>query len=275
MRRACTRGGLWLLALAVLWPGLAALGQGPTEREVISSSPNADKPGEKGKDGDKGPEGKSAVWSLDFRFKDPRIIKVHVPGKGTRIYYYLWYQVINRTGQARQFTPLFELVTLDYPGNYLDRIEPAVLDAIKKVEDPTGFQDIKSSVEISTDKIPVSKPPEEAFPRAVTGAAIWEVTPTDPAKRDPKVKDIGDSASFSIFVRGLSNANVVVDALAPGLDPVVRYKTLELKFKRRTERFSLDSRDIQFVPQAEWVYRPGPRRDILGDLKEPEKKEEK
>ena len=53
------------------------------EREVKSQASSLDKAG---------------VWSLDFRFKDPRLIKVHVPGRGTRIYWYLWYQVINHTG---------------------------------------------------------------------------------------------------------------------------------------------------------------------------------
>src|SRR4051812_30749395 len=54
---------------------------------------------------------KANVWALDFRFKDPRLIKVNVPGYGTRIYWYLWYQVVNRTGEPRKFAPRFELVT--------------------------------------------------------------------------------------------------------------------------------------------------------------------
>src|SRR5438552_15652053 len=72
---------------------------------------------------------KADVWALDFRFKDPRLIKVNSPGQGTRIYWYLWYQVINRTGEPRTFAPTFELVTLDYPGVYRDDIRLAVVDA--------------------------------------------------------------------------------------------------------------------------------------------------
>src|SRR5262249_16039205 len=151
--------------------------------------------------------------------KDPRIIKVHVPGKGTRIYYYMWYQVINYMGKPQLFSPRFELVTLDDPGNYLDKTEPTVLDAIKKQEDPTGYQDIKTNIDISAQKIAPSKSPEEAFPHAVTGVAIWPVTEADPAKRDPKAKDISDSTRFSIFVSGLTNASVTVDPIAPGLPP--------------------------------------------------------
>src|SRR5262249_57306413 len=85
---------------------------------------------------------KSDTWTLDFRFKDPRLIKVNVPGRGTRICWYLWYQVINRTREPRTFYPEFELVTLDYPAVYLDEPLTTVEDAIKKLEDPTNYQQI-------------------------------------------------------------------------------------------------------------------------------------
>ncbi len=247
---------LWRRLLAVgLVAGLAVAGlaqQSLTERDVKNQPGTQDRGG---------------IWALDFRFKDPRIIKVHVPGKGTRIYYYLWYQVVNYTKEPRRFVPRFELVTLDYPANYLDKIEPTVQEAIKKVEDPQKYQDIKNSVEISAEAIPKSLPPDEAFPRMVTGVAIWEATLANPAKRDANVKDISDATSFSIFVSGLSNGHVIVDPLAPGLAPITRHKTLQLNFKRQSERFTLDSRDIQFVPPAEWIYRAGPRRDVLKDDK--------
>jgi hypothetical protein len=197
---------------------------------------------------------KAGVWSLDFRFKDPRLIKVHVPGRGTRIYWYLWYQVINRSGEPRMFVPDFELVTLDYPSVHHDLDSPTVVEAIQRIEDPTGYQDIKNSVTISSRKIPVSK--EDAFPIAVTGVAIWDGTAADPTKRDPKVKDLADATRFSIFVRGLSNGFVIVDAPVPGDPPVTRNKTLQLNFKRVGDRNILDSRDISFIPPAEWIYRP-------------------
>src|SRR5690349_15467535 len=94
------RGGLALLAMAILaLPLGVSSGQGPytfNEREVRSKPSALDK---------------ADVWTLDFRFKDPRLIKVNVPGRGNRIFWYLWYQVINRTGEPRTFYPDFELVT--------------------------------------------------------------------------------------------------------------------------------------------------------------------
>src|SRR5262245_37649780 len=62
---------------------------------------------------------KEDIWVLDFRFKDPRLITVDIPGvKGRKVVWYLWYQVINRTGKPQTFTPDFELVTHDRPHVY-------------------------------------------------------------------------------------------------------------------------------------------------------------
>jgi hypothetical protein len=239
-KRAIWASLLLLVGVALtLWLRPADAQNNFNEREVKSQASALDKAG---------------VWSLDFRFKDPRLIKVYVPGRGTRIYWYLWYQVINRTGEPRLFVPDFELVTLDYPSVHHDLDSPTVVEAIKRVEDPTGYQDIKNSVTISSRKIPVSK--EDAFPVAITGVAIWDGTAADPSKRDPKVKDLADATRFSIFVRGLSNGFVIVDAPVEGDPPITRNKTLQLNFKRVGDRNILDSRDISFIPPAEWIYRP-------------------
>lgn len=240
--------GLSLLAaLAVVAPGVVApaLGQSFNEREVKSQASALDK-------GD--------VWALDFRFKDPRLIKVNVPGRGTRIYWYMWYQVVNRTSEPRRFVPNLELVTLDHPGVYADEVLAAVEAAIRKVEDPANYQEIKNSVTIAKDPIPVSKAADVAFPKAITGVAIWDASAADPKKRNPDVKDLSDCTRFSIFVRGLSNGFVLVDPLTPGGEPVARFKTLQLNFRRQGDRFSVDSRDISFVAPAEWIYRAAGRK---------------
>jgi hypothetical protein len=197
------------------------------------------------------------IWALDFRFKDPRLIKVNIPGRGTRICWYMWYQVINRTKEPRLFVPEFELVTHDFPGTYQDEILPAVQEAIKKLEDPTGFQDIKNSVTIASAPIPASKAAGEAFPRAVTGVAIWDGSTADEFGREEKKRDLSDSNRYSIFVTGLSNGWVLVDPIIGGKGeaPVVRRKTLQLNFERRGDRFKMDSREIGFKAPSEWIYR--------------------
>jgi hypothetical protein len=244
-RRFVRLAALALAGLAGLLGGSSLCAQGFNEREVKSEASPLDA---------------GLVWAFDFRFKDPRIIKVNIPGRGTRVCWYMWYQVVNRTGKPQQFIPDFELVTRDHPSVYPDEVLPIVEDEIRKREDPTGYQDIKNSVTISKMPIPVSLPIDKGFPRAVTGVAIWDASPGDPKKRGPDDKDLSDTTRFSIFVRGLSNGFRVLDPIALGLPPVNRYKTLQLNFKRSGDRFSTDSRDISFVAPAEWIYRAAGRK---------------
>jgi hypothetical protein len=237
-RKLC---GLALLGAAAcaLTAGLVQGQNTFNEREVRSQRGEAEKP---------------EIWTLDFRFKDPRQIKVNIPGRGTRLCWYLWYQVINRTGEPHTFIPNFELVTLDYPGVYRDEVLPSVQDAVKKIEDTSGYQNIRNSVTISSQPIPVSKSADEAYPRAVTGVAIWDGTNDESAAGK---HELADSSRFSIFVSGLSNGWVLVDPVGGGADarPVIRRKTLQLNFKRVSDRYVVDTREVSFVPPAEWIYR--------------------
>lgn len=211
---------VFLLALAFLLPLAPAQNTGPfNERDV---RPQAN------------PSDKNDVWVLDFRFKDPRLITVDVPGRGKRVVWYLWYQVINKTSDPRTFIPDFELVTHDKPSVYHDQVLPKVQEVIRRIEDPTGYLDIKNSVTIASQPIPPSLP--DAAPRKVTGVAMWDDV-------DP------DTTRFSIFVSGLSNGWSVDD------NKVIRRKTLQMNFKRFSDRNHFDSRDIRFEPPAEWLYR--------------------
>lgn len=235
---------LTLFSLMLLTAAPVHCQVGPNEREVKSLPSSLDK---------------VDVWGMDVVFKDPRILKIKLPARGERVVWYLWYQVINRSGKPREVSPYFELVTLDNPGIYRDEILITAEEAIKKIEDPTGYQDIRNTIWMSKFAIPPSKPPDEAFPRKITGVAIWDAGPVDPSKRDTKHKELSETTRFSIFVRGLSNGFVEVDAPAPGLPPITQYKTLQLNFKRTGDRFSTDSRDIEFVSPAQWIYRSAAR----------------
>jgi hypothetical protein len=234
----------------------------------------------KAKDG-KSELDKSNVWVLDFRFKAPRLIKVDIPGRGTRICWYLWYQVINHDAEPHTFIPDFELVTTDTdnPGVYHDEVLPKVQEAINRIENPSkaDYLMAKNSVTIANTPIPPSKP--DAYPIAVTGVAVWDGTASDLKKRDPKKKDLADSNRYSIFVSGLSNGWVITDPPADKKDelPVVRRKTLQLNFKRQGDRFLMDSRDISFAPPAEWVYRASslkvPKEEEVNKEEEAKKEE--
>ena len=223
--------GLLLAFVALVGVGLAPAAN-PNEREVA--------PGINVQDQDDITSPTSKVWVLDFKFKDPRLIKVDVPGRGQKVCWYLWYQVVNNTKQPHTFIPDFELVTHDRDTVHHDQILPKVQQAIAEIEDPTGYYKIKNSVTIAAEPIPPSLP--NAAPRAVTGVAIWDDV-------DP------DSNSYSIFVAGLSNGWAVTDPLTPGGKPVVRRKTLQLDFKRLGDRYLQRSEEIRFQPPPHWIYR--------------------
>jgi hypothetical protein len=257
MRRVgVVRGWHSALALLVLTAGLGvALAGNPNERDV--------KPAPSVLDREEINTPESKIWALDFRFKDPRLITVDVPGRGRKVCWYLWYQVINKTKEPHTFIPDFELVTLDQNTVHRDQILPKVQEAIRQVEDPTDFLKIKNSVTIAAEPIPPSKP--DATPIAVTGVAIWDDV-------DP------DTTRFSIFVSGLSNGWSVTDPIPPDTTPVVRRKTLRLDFRRLGDRYYQDSHEIQFMEPAQWIYR-GTKLKVPGlpgmEEKKDEKKDEK
>jgi hypothetical protein len=238
--------------LGVGLTGLPLSADPPNERHV--------KPGGNVQDADAGRNSK--LWVLDFKFKDPgiRLIKVNVPGRGQRVCWYLWYQVINHTGAPRTFIPDFELVTHDTNMTYTDQVMPAVQEAIQKVEDPTGFYKIKNSVTIMAEPIPASV--SRDAPKPVTGVAIWvdpnEPSPTDDEatkKRKAALPKLADSNRYSIFIAGLSNGWAVTDPIPPDTKPVVRRKTLQLNFKRMGDKFLMKSEAIRFQPPTQWIYR--------------------
>jgi hypothetical protein len=246
------------VALSLGLAGLSIAQTNPNERHV-KPQPNV-------QDSDDITRPDSKVWVLDFKFKDPRMIKVNVPGRGQKVCWYLWYQVINNTPLPRTFIPDFELKTNDSNMVYHDEILPAVQEAIRQEEDPRDFLHMKNSVTIAADPIPPSRP--DAVPRAVTGVAIWmdpnEPNPGDDEKtkqEKEKKPKLADSNNFSIFVAGLSNGWAVTDALGQEDKKVVRRKTLQLNFRRVGDR--LRAEDIRFVPPAQWIYRGAPL-DIPG-----------
>jgi hypothetical protein len=233
------RGSLGRRSVLALWVALGLLpGLGIAQRVNPNERAAPQLTNVEDKDDIHKPDGK--IWVLDFKFYDPRLITVDIPGRGRKICWYLKYQVINNTSEPRTFVPDFVMVTPDKPGHvYHDQVVPKVQEAIRQVEDPTGYLDIKNSVTIASKPIPPSKP--NAAPHAVTGVVIWN--------------DIDPEANrFSIFVSGLSNGWSLAE-IPPDNKQIVRRKTLQLNFKRLGDRYYQHSGEIRFVPPIEWVYR--------------------
>jgi hypothetical protein len=182
---------------------------------------------------------KGDIWTMHFDFMAPRVTPLEVPGRGRKVVWYMWYQVINNTGEPRDFIPEFELVTKDKNTVHLDEIVPSAVEAIAKVEDPTGRDQVMNSITISRNKLQPSKP--DAAPRRYTGIALW----TDVYDK------AADTNLFTVYVTGLSNGWTIDD------NKVVRRKTLQLDFLRPVDAKRNEPGDIVFNKQVgpKWIYR--------------------
>lgn len=208
------------------------------------------------------PLDKPGVWTLHFVYKPPRIITVPLFDKVknervNKTVWYLWYQVYNLSGEPVYFIPAFELVPKDLQvGAILDDPQPYIVDWISRnKEDVDQVLNIQSTISISKKAIPPSKP--DAFPRKVSGIAVW----TDMAARAPKTN------RFSIYIAGLSNGLVKEQSKpVPPKNEVItliKRKTLRLDFFRPTDDASPPPGvtlttirpDERTGPAETWVYR--------------------
>jgi hypothetical protein len=226
-RRAIVAGLLVLPVLSVGWCCLDAV-DAPAQIKVNNNerlvSPEVHE------------DDRQGVWALHFNFKEPRILKVNLPGRGAKFVWYMWYQVINKTGEPRFFIPFFELATENTL--HVDEVLPAAQEAIRKVESPTlPMADFMNSVTIAERPIPPSLP--EAAPKTVTGVAIWPDV-NDRAPGAPRIK---------VYVSGLSNG------WARDGNGIIRRKTLQLNFQRNDDGRRPEDSQIRFVGY-EWTYRP-------------------
>lgn len=183
------------------------------------------------------PKDPQGIWILEFSFKPVRLIEVEIPGRGRRKVHYMYYKVVNRTGESRLLVPQFTLVT-DAGQRYEDQPLPLAVKRIQVKEDPTI--PLLGAVQ-TTGTIPPST--KDGVDDAVYGVAIWD--------------DVDFRAdSFSIFVRGLSSGYQVVNPPNGG-EPFTRYKALRIDFDRPGDDLNPVNREILLrEPPFEWVYYP-------------------
>jgi hypothetical protein len=182
------------------------------------------------------PRDKDGIWVLDFAFKPLRIKTVELPGKGRRVLHYLYYKVVNRTGQPRMFVPQFTMVN-EKGDKFEDQVVPQAIPIIQAREDVTipllGAVNIMGMIPPST---------KEGVDDAVYGVAVWD-------DWDPKAD------RFSIYVRGLSDGYKEIPAEKEGEKSTVRYKTLRIDFIRRGDERNISEKEIELNdPAFEWVY---------------------
>jgi hypothetical protein len=233
-RRSFLASGIGALASPSI---LLAQRTGANEREIIPQMTANDK---------------EDIWTLHFRFMDPRIIVEKIPARGSKICWYMVYRVYNLDPRKEpiRFVPDIELVTLDRHTRHPDEILPTVEETIRKREDPTGRFKMKNSVTISEEEIPVSK--EDSFPRAVTGVAIWTGVddPIPGVKTQPALTN-----KFSVFIAGLSNGYIEERPInQPGVR-IIKRKTLQLDFERLGSGEVHEPSGIRWTGNSTWMYR--------------------
>jgi hypothetical protein len=200
---------------------------------------------------------RAGVWTLNFAYVPIRIIKVKTPDQGEKIVWYMVYYVYNKSDRPRDFIPEFELVTKDLTGKlgkFPDEPQPSVVEAIRKIEDPTGELKIQTSVSIAKNPIPVTS--EDSIPRAVYGMAVWIDMPAE----------VPEAANFSVYVSGLSNGLSIKEQ---GDEILVSRKTLQIDFRRPTDNVRNRADDIRVndnngLGAEKWIYRESSKRKKPG-----------
>jgi RNA polymerase sigma factor (sigma-70 family) len=191
-------------------------------------------------------------WVLDFRFHDPQLAWVRTPGRGLALYWYLRYEVSNRTSLPRTFNAQFELVL---PGETTGKgnvLLPGVFEQIEAREDPNPRETFRHSHNFPAEPIPPSPP--GGPPHAVQGLAIWEGVP-------PDVKEL------TIYVAGLTNVFRAEEIPGTLVWTGTWHSPKELRLHFRRE-----GQEMRFVPPAEWVFREKPLAALRG--KQPPRKAE-
>jgi RNA polymerase sigma factor (sigma-70 family) len=181
-------------------------------------------------------------WALDFQYRNPRFIRVNVPGAGPRTVLYLWCKVANQTGKTVNLAPGFELATDAGKTDRGKKAPAAVLEAIQGVEDPTGYQRLVDFAAIQRQLLPPAKAGPARLGQAnILGVVTWDDTVNN------------DTKTLSVFVSGLSSERRSDEKKG------VLLKTLKLTFRREADRFGV-AQEFRFVAQ-EWVYRPAAGAD--------------
>lgn len=182
------------------------------------------------------PRDREGIWILDFAFKPVRLVTVELPSGKRRPIHYLYYRVINRTGEPRMFVPSFTLVT-DTGKRYEDTVLRDAVKLIRDREDPT------TNVYGAVDVIGVLPPSgaRAGIDEAIFGAAVWQGV-------DPHAD------AFKVYVQGLTNGYHEVTPPGSG-EPQVRHKTLRIDFFRPGDERDLNEREIRLAdPPYEWTY---------------------
>jgi hypothetical protein len=206
------------------------------------------------------------LWILEVTFKPVRMIWVDLTDpktgeKSKQLVWYLPYRAVNRPIEGPRddsdtapvntedepvnpplFVPEFTLVVED-PGIqkiYEDEVLPEAQAVINKRERVA----YKNSVEIVGPIPPIVPKDAKAPPtdsEVIEGVATWRGI-------DP------ETDFFTIYMTGFSNGYKITKG--PDGQPWIERKTIRQKYWRPGDRFNPHEREIRWLGQPEWLYRP-------------------
>jgi RNA polymerase sigma factor (sigma-70 family) len=168
---------------------------------------------------------KKDVWRLDFHYKSMTVSSLNEKKQASLT---IHYQVCNNTGAPQAFVPYFECQARDK--------QPMAADHV--VANGKGVTGLKNAVIIASEQLPPDS--GEKKQDGVQGTAAWDNLDLD-------------CESFSIFVGGLSNAQMVVEPKPPAKEPVVYVLMLQMDFTRGGK-----GNHFTNISEPQWVYRPKP-----------------
>lgn len=134
------------------------------------------------------------AWNLNVEIERPEPIEIYLPGEAKpKVFWYLRYKIINRTGEDQIFVPEFVLYTSTGQVLPAGRGIPA-----------SAFREIKSrhNQPLLEDMTGITGRIRQGIDNAKQGAAIWP-------DFDP------EAGQFDIFVGGLSGETVEVNLPRP------------------------------------------------------------
>lgn len=165
-----------------------------------------------------------SIWTLDLKAQRLKTIKVSIPGRPERSFWYLRYTTENNTKEPHKFVPESWLSPDHGKTLVMNDVLRSAEAKILLLEDPNRKGNIKNS-------------PRDIEPGKKTeGIAVWEGV--DPA-----------AATLTVNFRGLTNAHKVENGKT-------LCKMLKLQFQRPGDKNALNERRLR--GDVEWEYREAP-----------------
>lgn len=174
-------------------------------------------------------------WQLEVEVGPLRIASVDVPGEGSRMFYFLTYRAINRTGEDVLFTPSFEMA--NDTGEVKRAGQGVSAAATRAVIAMLGNPLLQDPIEVVGTFLQGERNAKESV-------AIWPV-------------NVGHVREMEVYAQGFSGEIVNLDAFDPATGKTKRVtlrKTLMLRYNPAGEVRPTGSDGLEVLDRR-WIMR--------------------